>query len=280
VSDLTYDPASHYDRVTVAWQWIMGDNLHYGVFESIDDSLADATSRLTGLMTEAAGVTSGADVLDVGCGTGGPACQLARLGARVTGISTSEEGIAQASARARRELDSTTTGSAVFQLADGMDNGFADHGFDAAWVLESSHLMRDRGRLISECVRVLRPGGRLALCDLMLRRAMPFDEVRRLRQPLDILRWAFGDARMEPRESYVHRAQSCGLQVDHDLDLTEASRPTFACWRDNAERHRDQVLGALGEEGFDQFVTATELLESFWDDGTFGYGLIAGTYSP
>jgi cyclopropane fatty-acyl-phospholipid synthase-like methyltransferase len=280
VTELTYDPASHYDRVTAAWQWIMGDNLHYGVFESPDDSLAQATSRLTGLMTEAAGVTAGADVLDVGCGTGGPACHLARLGARVTGISTSEEGIAQASARAKRELDATTSGSAAFQLADGMDNGFPDHSFDTAWVLESSHLMRDRGSLISECVRVLRSGGRLALCDLMLQRTMSLDEVRRLRQPLEILRWAFGDARMESRASYVQRAQSCGLQIDHDLDLTEASRPTFARWRDNAEQHRDKVLGALGEEGFDQFVTATELLESFWGDGTFGYGLIAGSYSP
>jgi cyclopropane fatty-acyl-phospholipid synthase-like methyltransferase len=279
VSELTYDPASHYDRVTAAWQWIMGDDLHYGVFESTDDSLAQATGRLTGLMTEAAGVTAGADILDVGCGTGGPACHLARLGARVTGISTSEEGIAQASARARRELEPTVTGTVAFQLADGMDNGCADRSFDIAWVLESSHLMRDRGRLISECIRVLRPGGRLTLCDLMLQRAMPFDEVRRLRQPLEVLRWAFGDARMESREGYVQRAQSCGLQVDHDLDLTEETRPTFVRWRENAERHRDAVLGAVGEEGFDQFVTATELLESFWDDGTFGYGLIAGAYS-
>jgi 27-O-demethylrifamycin SV methyltransferase len=198
----------------------------------------------------------------------------------VTGISTSEEGIAQASARGRRELDPASAGRATFQLADGMDNGFPDHSFDIAWVLESSHLMRDRGRLISECARVLRPGGRLALCDLMLCRTMALDEVKRLRQPLEILRWAFGDARMEPRESYVQRAQSSGLLVDHDMDLTEASRPTFARWRHNAELHRDQVLGALGEEGLDQFVAATELLESFWDNGTFGYGLIAGSYSP
>ncbi|HEY1832695.1 MAG TPA: methyltransferase domain-containing protein [Acidimicrobiales bacterium] len=276
--DLTYDPASHYDRVTAAWQWIMGDDLHYGVFERPDQPLAGATARLTDLMMEGARLAPGLEVLDVGCGTGGPACHLARLGARVTGISTSEQGIAQATARAEVP-GATQPGACTFVVADALDTGFDDSRFDLVWVLESSHLIRDRPGLISECARVLRPGGRFVLCDIILCRAMVLDEVRRLRQPLEVLRWAFGDARMEALATYVELAQDAGIEVDQVIDLTTETRPTLDHWVDNAQRHRDRVLPVLGDQGLAQFIEACGLLAGFWDDGTLGYGLLAGTYS-
>ena len=42
----TYDPASHYDRVTRAWTLLLGEDLHYGVFERGDEELAVATHVL------------------------------------------------------------------------------------------------------------------------------------------------------------------------------------------------------------------------------------------
>jgi SAM-dependent methyltransferase len=49
-----------------------------------------------------AGITAGTSVLDIGSGTGGPACYLAQqLGCRILGVDISEVGHAQALARAR-----------------------------------------------------------------------------------------------------------------------------------------------------------------------------------
>ena len=155
-----------------------------------------------------------------------------------------------------------------------MDNGFADGSFDRVWALESSHLMRRRDRLIGECARVLRDGGRLALCDIVLQRPMPFEEVRRLREPLALLRDVFGDARMEPLSRYAELAEAAGLEVVRQDDLTAPTRPTFAHWRANAERHRDEVVGLLGEREWQRFVDATEVLETLWDGGRLGYGLL------
>jgi 27-O-demethylrifamycin SV methyltransferase len=89
------------------------------------------------------------------------------------------------------------------------------------------------------------------------------------------LRTAFGDAHFEPIGYYVDAAAQYGLAVDRADDLTSETLPTFDRWRANAARHREAVVGAMGEEAFDAFVRSCDILEQFWRDGTFGYGLIS-----
>jgi 27-O-demethylrifamycin SV methyltransferase len=226
-------------------------------------------------MIAAAQIESAVQLLDVGCGTGGPSCRLARdHGAHVTGITTSAVGVESAR---RMALSSGLGSQAVFEQRDGMDNGFPSESFDRVWVMESSHLMPKRDSLISECARVLRPGGRLALCDIVLRRPIPFQEVRRLQRPLSLLRAVFGNARMEPLSLYTRLAAEAGLSIDQETDLTDATRPTFLRWQENAARHRDQVIASLGAGGWQAFVDACRVLADFWDDGTLGYGLMAAS---
>jgi cyclopropane fatty-acyl-phospholipid synthase-like methyltransferase len=265
-------PAEHYNRVTEAWSLLLGDELHYGVFESTAEPLADATSRLTRLMIDALDPEPGSSVLDVGCGSGTPALKLAReRGVRVTGISTSSAGIATANRRAASAgLDELVD----FQLRDAMDNGFRDSSFDCAWALESSHLMPRRNRFVAETARVLRPGGRVALCDIVLRRKLDLAAVRGLMKPLAVLRDVFGEARMEPVSEYRHLFEASGLEITSESDLTEPTRPTFAGWRANAMRERASVTAALGDEYWSRFVEATSVLEGFWEDGTLGYALL------
>ncbi len=268
-----YEPATHYDRVTAAWTLLLGEDLHYGVFDSKSQGLSGATAELTRLMVRASRIEPGVEVLDVGCGTGAPACHLAaEHEARVTGITTSTVGIEAARARAAAH---GLTPLVSFEQRDGTNNGFADDSFDRVWVLESSHLMRRRDRLIAESARVLRLHGRLALCDIVLRRPMPLDEVRRLRRPLALLREVFGDARMEPPERYRELARASGLIVEQETDLTTSVRPTFARWRENAHLHREEVVATIGDAAWRRFVDACSVLEGLWDDGTLGYALFA-----
>jgi 27-O-demethylrifamycin SV methyltransferase len=276
VSDLPYDPESHYDRVTDAWGLLLGEELHYGLFASGDEPLPAATRALTDRMVATAQLAEGVEVLDVGCGTGGPGCYLAEHGARITGITTSTVGVAAATDRATR---AGVSDRATFLVRDGMDNEFPGASFDRAWVLESSHLMRQRDRLVAECARVLRPGGRMALCDVMLRRPMPFEEVRALRKELTLLREVFGDARMEELVTYQRLAEASGLVVDVADDVSEEAKPTFDRWRSNAHEHRAEVVRQLGEEDWQRFVDACDVLERLWADGAFGYAVL-GAHKP
>ena len=267
-----YDPAEHYDRVTAAWRLLLGEELHYGVFNGGAEPLPVATAELTRRMIDGARLEPGVRVLDVGCGSGAPACRLAaEFDVQVVGITTSIVGVETARARA---ADAGLPG-ATFEQRDGTDNGFGDESFDRVWVLESSHLMRERDRLISECARVLKPGGRMVLCDLIRHREIPFREVRDRRADFVTLRTAFGDAHFEPLDFYTSTAQAHGLVVDVADDLTRATLPTFDRWRANAAAHRDEVVAGLGEDGHEAFVRSCDILEGFWRDGTFGYGLFA-----
>jgi cyclopropane fatty-acyl-phospholipid synthase-like methyltransferase len=271
--EIQYDPASHYDRVTAAWNLLLGDELHYGVFDTGEEDLPSATLALTSRMIDAARLDPGNEVLDVGCGTGAPACHLAATkGVTVTGITTSRVGVAEAEARAR---SAGVSDRVSFAVADGMANGMPDASYDRTWVMESSHLMPDREALVAECARVLRPGGRFVLCDIIRRRDLPFMEVRRLRKEFGLLRDVFGEARMEPLAHYRGLAEAHDLVVDVEEDLTAATRPTFDRWQQNAEEHRPAVVEALGAHGWQQFVDSCDVLRTFWDDGTLGYGLIA-----
>jgi 27-O-demethylrifamycin SV methyltransferase len=268
-----YDPEAHYDHVTEAWKLLLGEELHYGVFTTGDEPLDVATGELTNRMIQAAELSPGLRVLDVGCGTGAPACQLVEdHEVEVLGITPSTVGIEAATARAEaRGLSDRAT----FERRDGTDNGLPDSAFDRAWVLESSHLMPDREALLSECARALRPGGRVVLCDIIRRRDIPFQEVRARREDFAVLRAAFGPSRMESLDYYAAAAEAAGLVVDRTDDLTEATAPTFDRWRTNADTYRDEVLTLLGEDGVAAFVRSTDILEEFWKDGTFGYGLIS-----
>lgn len=266
-----YDPATHYDRVTAGWGLLLGDELHYGVFERPDEQLAAATGRLTSLMIEAAGFETGQRVLDVGCGSGGPARRLAtEYGVEVVGITTSPVGVETA----RKRADEAGVEGVSFEVRDGTDNGLPDASFDRVWVLESSHLMPDRAGLVNECARVLRPGGRMVLCDIVRRREIPFLELKERREDFAVLRAAHGSARMDPLESYVELCEQAGLTVELARDLTQETLPTFAHWRTNVELHRAQVDELMGVSEVDAFTRSLDILEAFWQDGTLGYGIL------
>lgn len=269
-----YEPAAHYDRVTEAWGLLLGDELHWGVFETGDEPLDVATAELTTRMIAASQLSPGLRVLDVGCGSGTPARRIAtEHGVEVLGITTSAVGVEAATQESARLGVDTVS----FEQRDGTANGLPDASFDRAWVLESSHLMPDRRALISECARVLRPGGRIALCDIIRRREIGFAELKERRHEFAVLRSAYGAARMDSLEIYSGLMADAGLVVDEVVDITRETLPTLDRWRATAAEHRDAVIGLIGQESLDTFEESLDILQAFWQDGTLGYGLISAS---
>jgi 27-O-demethylrifamycin SV methyltransferase len=270
-----FNPEFHYDNVLPAWRLLMGRNLHYGFFQTANEELDDATHTMTLRMSKHARLRPGLDVLDVGCGDGQNSSALAELyGCRITGISTGADGVERARRLAR---DRGLTQRVKFEVRDGMDNQFPDQAFDCAWVLQSSHFMLDKRRLFQECVRVLRPGGRVVIGDIMLRSPLPMIEIVKRREEFLLLHQVFGRAKMEPLSVYRALAEEAGLQVDVVEDVSAETLPTFERWRRNAMTNKDDIVALVGEALWQKFRDSCDVLEDLWKQELFGYGIVAGT---
>ena len=101
----------------------------------------------------------GKQVLDIGSGLGGPACHLAqRYGADVTGIDIQPNLVELANQRARRGgLDDR----ARFLLVEPGPLPLPDASLDLVISAGAITQIPDKAALFAECLRVLRPGGRL-----------------------------------------------------------------------------------------------------------------------
>ncbi len=110
-------------------------------------------------------VQPGDHVLDVGCGIGGPARTLvAEFGCRVTGVDISEEFCS--AARALNELVGLS-GQVSVRCADALALPLEDELFDIVWTQHASMNVADKQALFAEMYRGLKPGGKLALHDVM-----------------------------------------------------------------------------------------------------------------
>jgi len=110
------------------------------------------------LISDLLGPLAGERLLDVGCGDGLLASQLARRGALVTGLDADAEMLAAAKRRM----------AAPYHLAAGRAESlpFADASFDGVVAVTVLCFVRGAERALAETARVLKPGGRLVIGEL------------------------------------------------------------------------------------------------------------------
>jgi ubiquinone/menaquinone biosynthesis C-methylase UbiE len=111
------------------------------------------------------GFTAQTNVLDVGCGLGGPARFVTnRYGSRVTGIDLTAEYV---------ETGNTLCqwvglgGRISLHQGSALAMPFTDSSFDAAYMLHVGMNIEDKEKLAGEVARVLRPGSVFGIYDVM-----------------------------------------------------------------------------------------------------------------
>jgi ubiquinone/menaquinone biosynthesis C-methylase UbiE len=209
---------------------------------SFDKLAADYSQYRTGYSSklydqlEELGFKSGMHVLDVGCGTGIASEPLAERGMKITGADPSEPMLVFA----RRAIPS---GTFVQGRAESLP--FGEGEFDAAICAQTIHWC-DQGKALEEMVRVVKPGGRIAIWwnQLMADEAMRSVQAEAcaaagVDQPKDVMVGAF-------RAFYSTQLKERWVRVIPHMVTTDSQR-----WL-GYERTRGRAIEALGgkQEGY------------------------------
>jgi SAM-dependent methyltransferase len=214
-----------------------------------------------------AGITAGMRVLDVGGGLGGPARTLASVfGCTVEVLDITEEFCrAGAALTVRTGLSDLVS----FRQGSALDMPYPDGSFDVVWTQHSSMNIPDKERLYQEIHRVLRPGGRLALHEILtgptspihfpvpwardpsISHLQPPETIRALITTTGFTELAWVDETASATQSFQQRPPATASEGPPPLGLQLLLGPDFGVmFRNqvrNLEEHRISILKAVFE---------------------------------
>ena len=139
-------------------------------------------AELYRLLIDTAGIGPADEVLDVACGPGLVACEVARVARHVTGVDLTIAMIEQARARQR----SLGLANLTWAVGDAQPLAFPDDTFSRVITRYTFHHFSDPAGVFAEMVRVCRPGGRVTVCDVFVtspEQGEAFDQMERYRDP-------------------------------------------------------------------------------------------------
>jgi SAM-dependent methyltransferase len=194
-------------------------------------------------------------VLEVACGSGGPARYLAdKVGCHVTGIDANDNGIATATLSAGR---SKLAERLTFQVADAnAPLPFDDDSFDGILCIDSMNHFPERLNVLREWHRALRPGGRAVFTDpVVITGPVSNDELA--------VRSSIGFFLFVPPGINEGLIQDAGLNLIRQEDVTENATLVSGRWHRARQKYREELLGIEGRERFEglqKFFAAVERL--------------------
>jgi cyclopropane fatty-acyl-phospholipid synthase-like methyltransferase len=208
-----------------------------------------------------AGIGAGTWVLDVGSGTGGPACYLARkLGCRVLGVDISAVGHAQAEARAREH---EVGDLAQFRLGDIHAIELPAAAFDVVIGLDSWCHIQRRPVFLQRCADLLRPGGRLAFYDHVERRPLSEESRRRF-----CAGWRF--AGLETPGSYLDALESAGFELVFHEETSAYAVRFYTRVLEGYRAGRARFEAARGPERYQEGLERLEMSRHLAATGVLG----------
>lgn len=243
------------------------------VFDQLlGETLRPGGLELTERLARLAGIGENHTVLDIACGKGTTAFLLARkYGCRIIGIDLSDKMISAC----RRKADEAKEADRVsFLVSDAENLPFRSGAFDAVISECSFSLLPDKETAARDIKRVLKPGGKLVMTDIILRGEVS-KEIR------SQISFACCLAGAWPVREYVSLFQQIGFQSpyieDHSHELGKVGYQlgiTFG----SIENFLDSLpAGPCRRKGVTDSTPSVESYQKFIKLGRPGYALMAMT---
>jgi sarcosine/dimethylglycine N-methyltransferase len=208
------------------------DQDHYGGYDATD------------LLASAGDIRRGHTVLDVCCGLGGPARWLAyKIGCKVTGLDLTQSRIVSA----RRLTHRVEMSHLVdFVQGDAMDMPLPDAKYDRVYGQEAWVHIPDKARLLSECRRVIKPGGILAFTDIVSIAPLAPDEAAQMAAEMQF-------PSIVSAQQYLDLLEPTGFALQRHEDLTPSWKDILVGRLEMYRSLKDTTIERFGQAHFEKW---------------------------
>ena len=217
----------------------------------------------TDALARHAKINKSTHVLDLCCGLGGPARYLAyHHGCRVTGVDMNTDRLAGAVRLTER---TKLQDRVLFHHANALQTGLADETFDVIVSQEAFCHIPNKKTLMTECVRLLKPDGRIVYTDILARNSMTNEIRSRLENEM-----VFSE--LSTLEQYCHLLEGKSCQVVEVEDLSDDWAQILIDRLAMYRSLKEQTVSSFGLEHFQKWDRTYSFFVGLYRSGELGGG--------
>ena len=214
----------YYNLATDMYEQGWCQSFHFCRF-AYGEPFLQAIARHEHYLAHMIGMKEGMRVLDVGCGVGGPAREIAKFtGAKIVGLNNSDYQIDRATHYAVKE---GLANQLSFVKGDFMQMEFPDASFDAVYAIEATVHAPSLEGIYKEIWRVLKPGGVFGVYEWLMKDQ--YDDNNPHHRAIRLgIEQGNGISNMEKVQVALKAMEAAGFEILHHEDL--ADRPDRRPW--------------------------------------------------
>ena len=202
-------------------------------------------------------------ILDVCCGLGGPARYLAHhYGSHVTGIDLNQSRVDSA---VRLTEMVGLEEKVSFYRANALSTTLPSDEFDALIAQEAFCHIPNKPQLLTECVRLLKPGGLIAFTDILATPSMTTTVRKRLLKEMTF-------AELETLDGYQVLLEASGCVLKEAEDLSEEWAQILVERLAMYRSLKDQTVARFGDAHFRKWDRAYSFFVKLYTSGELGGG--------
>ncbi|CZT48436.1 probable DELTA(24)-STEROL C-METHYLTRANSFERASE (ERG6) [Rhynchosporium secalis] len=214
----------YYNLGTDLYEYGWGQSFHFCRF-AYGENFYQAIARHEHYLAAKIGIKDGDKVLDVGCGVGGPAREIAKFtGAHITGLNNNDYQIERATRYAQKE---GLSHQLDFVKGDFMQMSFPENSFDCVYAIEATVHAPSLEGVYSQIFKVLKPGGVFGVYEWLMTDKYDNDNPRHREIRLGI-ELGDGISNMVKISEGLRAIKAAGFELELHEDL--AKRPDATPW--------------------------------------------------
>ncbi|KAK7054322.1 Delta(24)-sterol C-methyltransferase [Paramarasmius palmivorus] len=216
----------YYDGATELYEWGWAQSFHFSRFYK-GESFAASLARHEHYLAFKMGLKPGMRVLDVGCGVGGPAREIAQFSdVQIVGLNNNEFQVGRARKYTKKmglENQVTFVKGDFMKLAE----QFGENSFDAVYAVEATVHAPTWEGVYGEIFKVLKPGGIFGVYEWCMTDDWDpsIPEHKAVAHEIEI---GNGIPEMRPLRLARQAIKNVGFEIEHEEDL--ADRPDEIPW--------------------------------------------------